>query len=89
MADHENDDVMFNTLTKSQRKQPNQEVNELIYDGESYTDNLLLIWTMRFSSLAQPQEYANFDNEFQQKAKKDVEHIEIRYPLQFLKYKKP
>ena len=30
MAAHENDNVMFNKFIKSQRKQPNQEVNELI-----------------------------------------------------------
>ena len=39
MVAHENNDVMFNKQIKSQRKQPNQEVNELIHDGESYTDN--------------------------------------------------
>ena len=47
------------------------------YDGESYTDNLLPICTKHFSSLAQSQEDANFDGEFQQQAKKDAENIEF------------
>ena len=67
MAVHENDDVMFNKLIKSERKQASQEVHELIYDGERYRDNLL--WTKHFSSLAQPQEIANCDDEIQQQAK--------------------
>lgn len=75
MSASADDSALFHKLIRQQRGRSTQEVNELLLNNVTHTEDLLTAWTDHFSSLAQPQKDPNFDDEFLAEAEKEVQYL--------------
>ena len=75
MQSHSQDQKLFFKLIKRQRKTKQNKVDTLEYDGQTFHENLLPIWTQHFRKLAQPADNEFFDDEYLKQIKQDVLNI--------------